>query len=170
MRRAGAVERDAPAMPAAAGRVVLRHDERRLRRKALTLEGGGRVLVDLAETTTLRAGDRLVLEDGTRVAVAAAAEPLLQVTGRDRRHLVELAWHIGNRHLAAEIAETHIRVIDDHVVRAMLEGLGAGVAALEAPFEPARGAYHAHAGAARHAHDHDHDHRHAGDGSPAHGG
>ena len=40
-------------------------------------------------------------------------------------HLAELAWHIGNRHLAAAIEAERILILRDHVIRAMLEGLGA---------------------------------------------
>ncbi|MGL4591498.1 MAG: urease accessory protein UreE, partial [Aestuariivirga sp.] len=46
-----------------AGTAVLAHDERHLRRKAITLSDGGRILVDLPEPVMLSAGDGLVLED-----------------------------------------------------------------------------------------------------------
>ena len=60
------------------------------------------------------------------------------------RHLVELAWHIGNRHLAAEIGERRILLRRDRIIRAMLEQLGATVYDVTEPFVPAHGAYHAH--------------------------
>jgi urease accessory protein len=80
--------------------------------------------------------------------------------------MIRLAWHIGNRHLPAELHPHAIRLRDDHVINAMLEGLGATVTKIEAPFTPEGGAYsghgHAHAG---HEHDencdHSHDHAHA---------
>jgi urease accessory protein len=139
------------------GRVVLAHDERHLRRKAITLESGEQVLIDLAQPVAFEAGDILVTEDGRGITVVAAEEPLFEVTARDRLHLVELAWHLGNRHLAAQIDETRILILRDHVIKAMLEGLGAGVKEISAPFSPLRGAYHH---AAEHAHDHHHPHGH----------
>jgi urease accessory protein len=73
-----------------------------------------------------------------------------------------LAWQIGNRHLAAEITETAIRLRSDHVIRDMLIGLGATVEDIEAPFDPEGGAYGGtHASHHHHDHDHDHSHDHA---------
>ncbi len=56
-------------------------------------------------------------------------------------HLAELAWHIGNRHLAAAIEADRILILRDHVIKAMLEGLGATVTDIVEPFTPVRGAY-----------------------------
>ncbi len=53
-----------------AATAVLQHDERVLRRKAISLADGSRVLVDLPEPVALAAGDELVLEDGGTVVVA----------------------------------------------------------------------------------------------------
>ncbi len=75
--------------------VVLTYAARFLRRKVLQTAGGCRLLVDLAQATSVATDDCLVLENGTRVAVVAAPEPLLAISGPD---LIRLAWHIGNRH------------------------------------------------------------------------
>lgn len=132
-----------------AGRAVLPHDERHLRRRAVALEGGERILVDLPETVTLHHGDRLVLEDGRHIEITAEAEEIMEIEARDPLHLIELAWHLGNRHLAAEIRADRILILRDHVIKAMLEGLGANVQEIVAPFHPMRGAYggnsHSHA-------------------------
>ena len=77
-------------------------------------------------------------------------------------HLAELAWHIGNRHLAAAIEADRILILRDHVIKAMLEGLGATVTDVVEPFTPVRGAYSGHGRtimAITHGHDH-HDHEH----------
>jgi urease accessory protein len=132
---------------------VLDHDERHLRRKLIELAHGGSVLVDLPEAVRLRHGDLLVLDDGRLAGIVAADEELLAVTGRDAVHLAELAWHIGNRHQAARIEASRILIPRDRVLRAMLEGLGAGLEDAVGPFEPLGGAYSA-AG---------HSHRHGGD-------
>ncbi|MEX0627524.1 MAG: urease accessory protein UreE [Cucumibacter sp.] len=124
-------------------RIVLDHHGRHLRRKTITLPKGEKVLVDLPEAIALGDGDVLVLEDGRLVEIGAANENLYAVDGRDARHLTELAWHIGNRHLAAEIQTSRILIERDHVLRQMLEGLGATVTEVTEPFEPVRGAYHA---------------------------
>ncbi|UDL87195.1 urease accessory protein UreE [Mesorhizobium sp. PAMC28654] len=156
------------------GRAVLAHDERHLRRRAIELSDGGKVLVDLPEPVALNDGDRLVLEDGRHVEIIAAREDVYDIRARDAVHLTELAWHIGNRHLAAGIEPDRIIILRDHVIKAMLEGLGAKVAEVSEPFKPVRGAYsgghgHGHAHAEAHAHSHEgHSHAHSESHSHSH--
>lgn len=150
---------------------VLPHDERHLRRRAVETAHGDKILVDLPEVVSLDDRDRLVLEDGRHVEIIAADEEVLEVRARDAVHIAELAWHIGNRHLAAAIEPERILILRDHVIKAMLEGLGATVRDVLEPFRPLRGAYsgghghhhveaHAEAHAHAHAHDHHHGHEH----------
>ena len=155
------------------GRAVLPHDERHLRRRAIELADGSKVLVDLPEPVTLNDGDRLVLEDGSHVEIIAAPEEVYDIRARDAVHLTELAWHIGNRHLAAAIEPGRILILRDHVIKAMLEGLGATVRDVSEPFKPVRGAYsgghdHGHAHAEAHAHGHAEAHSHAHSQSHSH--
>ncbi|TCU21709.1 urease accessory protein [Rhizobium azibense] len=137
------------------GKVVLPHDLRHLRRKLLHLENGDMVMLDLKEPVLFASGDMLVLEDGELIEIQAADEKLFEIRGRDRLHLIELAWHLGNRHLSAQIEEERILILRDHVIRSMLEGLDATVSEVTEPFQPARGAYHSHGG---HSHGHGHAH------------
>ena len=126
------------------GIVVLDADERHIRRKRISLATGEDILVDFEKPVRLEQGDQLVLEDGRVAQVVAAPEELMEVTARDPRHLVELAWHIGNRHLPAQIAENRILLRRDRVIRAMLEQLGARIREVTEPFAPEHGAYHSH--------------------------
>jgi urease accessory protein len=163
---------------AAADTVVLDFDDRHRRRMAMTGTRGLEFLLDLENAVALRGGDALVLEDGRLIEVVASAEPLLEIRGSDPHHLIRVAWHLGNRHLPTQIMPRGLRIRRDHVIEAMVKGLGARVIEIEAPFDPEGGAYadHAHApeaGAHDHAgqdhasHDHDHhghsDHDHHGD-------
>ena len=132
----------------AADRVVLDYEARFLRRKRLVTEAGMAFVVDLEQTTSLDAGDALLLADGRRIEVAAATEEVLEVRGPS---LPQLAWHIGNRHLPAQILEDAILLRPDHVIADMLRGLGATVTDTEQPFQPEGGAYD-------HGHGHDHGH------------
>lgn len=124
--------------------VVLTHEERHLRRRIITLQHGDDVLVDLAKPAVLRHGDRLVLEDGRHIEIIAAEEGLMAVRAGPRTSLAELAWHIGNRHLPAQIESARILLERDHVIRDMLRCLGASVENVSEPFEPVRGAYARH--------------------------
>ena len=128
--------------------VCLDYDRRTRRRLALVGNGGLSFLLDLAKAPVLVTGDGIRLEDGRIVAVEAAAERLLKIACGEARALARVAWHLGNRHLACEIAEGALYVRQDHVIAAMVAGLGAAVCVLERPFNPEGGAYapghHAH--------------------------
>ncbi|MDO6585435.1 urease accessory protein UreE [Salipiger sp. 1_MG-2023] len=151
----------------AADRVVLSYDDRFLRRKVLTTEGGTGFLVDLAHTESLDEGDAFLLTDGRCIAVVAAVEPLLEITGAA---LHRIAWHIGNRHTPCQIDPDRLLIQRDHVIADMLSRIGATVREVDEPFTPEGGAYghgrthghdHSHQhGPETHSHSHTHDHEH----------
>ncbi|MCA0431885.1 MAG: urease accessory protein UreE [Proteobacteria bacterium] len=124
--------------------VVLDSASRHLRRKLIVLQHGDELLVDLAKPVQLEDRDCLVLQDGRLVEVIAADEELLEVTARDSTHLTQLAWHIGNRHLEAQIEAGRILIRPDHVIAHMLEHQGATVRTVQEAFTPENGAYHGH--------------------------
>lgn len=124
--------------------VVLQHDERRVRRKLLTLRNGDEVLIDLAQTTTLEPHSGLKLDDGRIVEILAAEELLYEIRAKTNAHLIRLAWHIGNRHTSAQLEENRILIKRDHVLKNMLEGLGATINQVSEPFFAEHGAYHSH--------------------------
>src|SRR3989454_12404269 len=126
---------------APADTVVLDFDDRHRRRMAMRGTRGLEFLLDLENATVLRGGDALVLDDGRLVEVVAAPEPLAEIRGTDPQHLVLVAWHLGNRHLPTQITARGLRIRRDHVIEAMVKGLGARVIEIEAPFDPEGGAY-----------------------------
>ncbi|MBV8926080.1 MAG: urease accessory protein UreE [Bradyrhizobium sp.] len=166
--------------------IVLDFDDRHRRRMAMTGTRGLAFLLDLENAVALRGGDALVLEDGRLIEVVAAPEPLLEIKGSDPHHLIRVAWHLGNRHLATQLMAKGLRIRRDHVIEAMVRGLGARVIEIEAPFDPEGGAYagaaHGHAhddhsdhtghdhvhGHDQHHHHHDHGHHHHHDGDGGH--
>lgn len=121
----------------AADHVALDYEGRFLRRKRLVAAGGLAFLVDLPEVTNLTGGEAFVLEDGRLIEVRCGLEPVLSVTG----DLTRLAWHIGNRHTPCQIETGRLVIRDDHVLEAMLKGLGAKVEKRMEPFRPESGAY-----------------------------
>jgi urease accessory protein len=125
----------------ASDRITLTYEERHRRRLRFTAEGGLAFLLDLARATVLHAGDGLKLDDGRIVRVEAAPEPLLAVGADSPQHLLRLAWHIGNRHLPAQLAAARILIREDAVIEDMLRGLGAVIEHVAEPFTPEPGAY-----------------------------
>ena len=124
--------------------VVMDADERHIRRKRITLQHGGEVFVDFEKPVKLEHGDKLVLDDGRMAQVIAAQEDLMEIRARNIAHLVQLAWHIGNRHLPAQIEAARILIRRDRIIRHMLETLGATVTDVSEAFHPEHGAYHGH--------------------------
>ena len=151
----------------AADRVVLPHDGRHRRRIAMRGEGDVVFLLDLPEATRLKQDDGISLEDGRTVAVVAAEEPVAEIVARDAHHLARLAWHLGNRHVPAELLSDRIRIARDSVLEEMARGLGATVEMVEAAFEPEGGAYEAAEAHGHHSHGH-HDNRHHDHGDHDH--
>ncbi len=153
--------------------VKLDFDGRHRRRHAMTAEAGLAFLLDLPQVATLRQGDGLVLSDGRIVRVRAAPERLMEIVTPDATGLVRIAWHLGNRHLPTQLVQGRLRIRSDHVMMAMVQGLGGTVTQIEAPFDPEGGAFpHAAARdhgpsvmpAHAHAHGHEHHHEHPGPG------
>ncbi len=139
--------------------VTLSKDQRYRRRIALRSDGGIDFLLDLPETTLLRHGDGLPLDDGQVIEVKAEPEELLEVRADDPLHLLRLAWHLGNRHLEAQVEDYRILIRRDAVIATMLAGLGAHLAEVVEPFNPEGGAY-AHGDAVHHHQPHEHHHGH----------
>lgn len=155
--------------------VVLDREDRHRRRMAMTGEGGLSFLLDLAEATVLEDGDGLVLEDGRIVLVRAAEEDVVAITAASPAELVRIAWHLGNRHLPTELHTDRLVIRRDHVIEAMVEGLGGRLAPARAAFRPEGGAYglgavhgHEHGAHWNEPHEQAHGHGSPGHGSPGH--
>ncbi|MEE9320528.1 MAG: urease accessory protein UreE [Granulosicoccus sp.] len=132
------------------GTITLDETDRHRRRYAMTSDNGIAFLLELKTATLLREGDLLLLDDGRRIEVRAEAEPLYEIRANDKRHLLQLSWHLGNRHLPTQIMADHLRIRRDSVIRDMIIGLGGQVSDTLAGFDPEGGAY-------ADSHDHDHD-------------
>ncbi len=132
------------------GAVTLDYDARHRRRIRIVCDDTEPVLLDLEQAVALRDGDGLRVEGGGWIAVRSADEDLVEISTDTARALHRIAWHLGNRHCPAEIHGDRIYMRRDHVIEAMLEGLGARLTPVRRPFDPEGGAHTANAG----GHDH----------------
>jgi len=152
--------------------VVLDFDARRKRRFIARLPSGEEVSVFLPRGTLLADGDELEANDGSRIRVAAADEPLSVVSAPDPLLFARIAYHLGNRHVPLAITPSALSYRHDHVLDDLVRRLGGTVRFANAPFSPEGGAYgpsphdhghhdHDHHDHDHHGHDHhDHDHDH----------
>jgi urease accessory protein len=137
---------------AAVDSVTLAFLDRHRRRIRLVADSGTPFLLDLPRAQHLAEGDGLELDNGGYVRVCAAPEPVIEIAADSATDLLRIAWHLGNRHLPLQVLEDRLRLRADHVIAAMIEGLGGRVAWVQAPFDPEIGAYAASA----HTHEQQH--------------
>ncbi len=133
--------------------LILPYNQRQKSRLKTRLANGEEAGVFLERGEVLRDGDLLAAEDGRVVCVRAQPEAVVDICCDTTLDLMRVAYHLGNRHVALQIGNGWLRIIDDSDLRKMVEGLGAQVVMRDAPFEPEPGAYageHQHAAPATH--------------------
>lgn len=145
---------EATAMPT----LALPWDDRVKSRHVVLPPDGPAIAIALPRGTVLRDGTVLATDDGELLRITAAPEPLTRVTATTPLVLLRAAYHLANRHIAAQLAADSLLIERDPVLERMLVQLGAHVAHVVEPFEPEAGAYgaHGHGDASGHGH-------HAGD-------
>lgn len=161
----------APVLVKRAPTLALDWDTRQKSRFDAEDSSGRRLAVFLPRGTVVRGGDVLVAEDGSLVAVQAAAQAVMVVrpcpAHGQPADLLRAAYHLGNRHVAVDLRADRLQFEPDHVLAEMLRRLHLTVSEENAGFEPEGGAYQA--GGHGHGHEHAHDHGHAHDHAHDHG-
>ena len=120
-------------------------DQRTVLRGCRRTACGRDVLLQLPRDRALSPGDRLTdSQRKVHVLVTAAAEELLRVEAATPLALLEAAYHLGNRHVALELHEHELLLLNDSVLATMLNGRGLKVTRCCRPFMPEGGAYIGH--------------------------
>ena len=94
--------------------------------------GGGRLIPG----EVLKSDDSLFY-----VTIEAAKEDLIKVSSDNRLKLLKTAYHLGNRHIEIELHEREIYLLNDVVMRKMLEQQGFEIEFAQGAFSPEIGAY-----------------------------
>ena len=120
-------------------------DQRTVLRGRRRTACGRDLLLQLPRERALTPGDRLTdLHEQVHVLVTAAPEELLRVEAATPLALLEAAYHLGNRHVALELHEHELFLLDDSVLATMLNGRGLKLTRCCRPFMPEGGAYIGH--------------------------
>jgi urease accessory protein len=136
--------------------LALTADERTRSRHRFVAEDGTPVVLNLPRGTVLRGHMRLTNDQNQQVRVMAKPEPVVVVTAESPLALMRAAYHLGNRHVALEIAPDCLKLAPDPVLEAMLSHLGGlTLHTIMLPFEPEAGAYRQ---GESHTHSHTHSH------------
>ena len=135
----------------AQGQLKLPFDLRQKSRLRTKLVNGEEAWLLLPRGDILRGGDKLLANDGRIVEVVSEIEDVLHVECANAMALARAAYHLGNRHVPVQVGDGFLRIAADHVLAEMLQGLGATLTAMRAPFEPEAGAYGNHGGSHHHS-------------------
>ena len=125
--------------------LTLSYQSRAKSRLLAKLDNGEDVGLFLQRGKVLRGGDVLTGPEGLAVLIIAAPEAVSVARSDDALVLARACYHLGNRHIALQIALGELRYLADPVLDGMVHGLGLSVEHESAPFEPEAGAYsHGH--------------------------
>ena len=75
------------------------------------------------------------------VCIEAAKENVIRISSANRLKLLKAAYHLGNRHVEIELHDKELYLLNDVVMRKMLERQGFGIEIFKRPFSPEIGAY-----------------------------
>ena len=124
--------------------IILDYQDRNRRRIKFVSKKKVNFLLDEKKTIFLNNGALLILANEHKIRVIAKLEDVFRIEASNKKKLIILAWHIGNRHIPAEIHKDYIVIKRDEVICKMLKLLGAKVFKKKLSFSPELGAYHRH--------------------------
>ena len=75
------------------------------------------------------------------VSIEAAKEDVIRIRSVNILKLLKAAYHLGNRHVEIEMCEKELYLLNDVVMKKMLERQGFEIEILNRPFSPEIGAY-----------------------------
>ena len=113
-----------------------------LRGKRATLDGTDVILNLPRGGGRLIPGEVLKSEDSqVFVTIEAAHEDVIRISSENRLKLLKAAYHLGNRHVEIELYDKELYLLNDVVMKKMLEMQGFAIESFKRPFSPEIGAY-----------------------------
>jgi urease accessory protein len=113
-----------------------------LRGKRTTLDGINVILNLPRGGGRLMPGEVLKSENSqVFVSIEAAEEDVIRISSENRLKLLKAAYHLGNRHVEIELHDKELYLLNDVVMKKMLERQGFAIESFKRPFSPEIGAY-----------------------------
>ena len=113
-----------------------------LRGKRSTLEGIDIILNLPRGGGRLMPGEVLTSDNSqVFVTIEAAHEDVIRISTENRLKLLKAAYHLGNRHVEIELHDKELYLLNDVVMKKMLEGQGFKIESFQRTFSPEIGAY-----------------------------
>ena len=75
------------------------------------------------------------------VSIEAAQEDVIRIRSENRLKLLKAAYHLGNRHVEVELHDKELYLLNDVVMKQMLESQGFEIESFQRTFSPEIGAY-----------------------------
>ncbi len=75
------------------------------------------------------------------VSIKAAHEDVIRISSENRLKLLKAAYYLGNRHVEIELHDKELYLLNDVVMKKMLEGQGFEIETFQRSFSPEIGAY-----------------------------
>ncbi len=75
------------------------------------------------------------------VRIEAANENVISIRSENRLKLLKAAYHLGNRHVEIELHDQELYLLNDVVIKKMLQRQGFDIEIFKRPFFPEMGAY-----------------------------
>ena len=117
-------------------------ERNQLRGKRSTLDGTDVILNLPRGGGRLLPGEVLKSENSqVFVIIEAAHEDVIRISSENRLQLLKAAYHLGNRHVQIELHDKELYLLNDVVMKNMLEGQGFEIESFQRPFCPEIGAY-----------------------------
>ena len=117
-------------------------ERNQLRGKRSTLDGTDVILNLPRGGGRLMPGEVLKSENSqVFVTIEAAHEDVIRISSENRLKLLKAAYHLGNRHVEIELHDKELYLLNDVVMKKMLERQGFATENFKRPFSPEIGAY-----------------------------
>jgi len=121
--------------------ILLKHQDRYLRKKILISKKKNKIFFNFTKAVYLKHNTYLITTDHKVIKVLAKKEKIIQINIKNSKKRCEVAWHIGNRHMPAQVESNKINIMYDPVIFKMLKNLGYKVSIKNKIFDPIGGAY-----------------------------